>query len=303
MPPQMKRRGRRQRAERPLPVWLTGVLAAGWFGALVWLERRQALRSPQVEPKLRHDGRNLAVAGAGAAVLQLAERPIIAPLTRFVVRRRWGLLQRVRFPLVAEVAAATLVMDYTLYIWHVLIHKVPWLWRFHLVHHSDLDLDASTALRFHFAELALSVPWRAAQVVVIGVGPLALSVWQTFLLSSILFHHSNVRLPIGLERLLGRVLMTPRLHGIHHSIVREEANSNWSSGLTIWDRLHGTLRRNVPQQAITIGVPSYRDPAALTLAKVLAMPFGAERLEWRLPDGAQPIRRAGQQAGREELQA
>ena len=99
---------------------------------------------------------------------------------------------------------------------------------------------------------------------------------------SILFHHSNVRLPIETERWLGWLIVTPRLHGIHHSIVPEEQNSNWSSGLTIWDWLHGTLKRNVPQDAITIGVPAYREPVEVTLPKVLAMPFGEERPTWRL---------------------
>jgi sterol desaturase/sphingolipid hydroxylase (fatty acid hydroxylase superfamily) len=197
-------------------------------------------------------------------------------------------------PLWAETALAVMLLDYTLYLWHVLVHKVPWLWRFHLVHHADLDLDASTALRFHFAELAVSVPWRAAQVMAIGVSPLALSTWQTFLFCSILFHHSNVGLSIAWERILSRLVTTPRLHGIHHSIIEEEANSNWSSGLTLWDWLHGTLRREIPQQAITIGVPGYRDPGELTLPKVLALPFGEERLTWKEPSGIRPVRAPAQ---------
>src|SRR3546814_2584537 len=107
-------------------------------------------------------------------------------------------------------------MYYTLYVWHLLLHRVPLLWRCHVAHHVDLDLDASTALRFHFAELALSVPWRAAQIVLIGVSPRALSVWQTALLLSVLFHHSNARLPPAMERRLNRLIVTPRMHGIHH---------------------------------------------------------------------------------------
>ncbi len=280
-----------RKKQRALPSWLTTGLAVATFAGLVWLERRQALRQVWVEPKLRRDIRNLAVGGVGAIALHVVERPMVAPLARLVARRRWGLLQRTRLPLWAETAVAVVLMDYTLFIWHVLVHKVPWLWRFHLVHHADLDMDASTALRFHFAELIVSVPWRAAQVVAIGVSPLALSVWQTFLFCSILFHHSNVRLPIGLERRLSRLIVTPRLHGIHHSTLEEEASSNWSSGLTVWDWLHGTLRRNVPQRAIVIGVPGYRDPAELTLPEVLVLPFGEERLGWDNPDGARSVRR------------
>jgi sterol desaturase/sphingolipid hydroxylase (fatty acid hydroxylase superfamily) len=178
---------------------------------------------------------------------------------------------------------AVVLLDYTLYIWHVLTHRVPWLWRFHLVHHVDRDLDASTALRFHAGELALSIPWRAAQIAAIGVPPDALRIWQNMLLLSILFHHSNVELPIDVERLVARIIVTPRLHGIHHSDVPEETDSNWSSGLTVWDYLHRTLRCDVPQQAITIGVAAYATAADVTLANSLALPFGAQRPSLTFP--------------------
>jgi sterol desaturase/sphingolipid hydroxylase (fatty acid hydroxylase superfamily) len=269
---------------RKVPAWLSGPLVVGTFGLLWWLERRRPLRRA-VEPKAGRAARNLAVAAAAAAALRLAEKPAADALTALVERRRLGLLKLVGLPAWLEVAAACVLLDYTLYLWHVLTHRAPFLWRFHLVHHVDLDLDASTALRFHFAELALSVPWRAAQIVLVGVSPLALSVWQTLLFVSILFHHSNVELPAELERRLNRLVVTPRMHGIHHSAVREEADSNWSSGLTLWDRLHGTLRLGVPQDEITIGVPAYRDPAELGLTEVLMMPFGGERPAWQLPGG------------------
>lgn len=250
-----------------------------------------AAAAPQaVEPKLKREGRNLAVAAVSAAALQLTERPLTEWLTALVERCRWGLLKLVRLPTWLEVALAVLLMDYTLYVWHVLMHRAPFLWRFHVAHHVDLDLDASTALRFHFAELVLSVPWRAAQVLVLGVAPLSFSIWQTFLFLSIMFHHSNLCLPLEVERRLNRLIVTPRMHGIHHSIVREETDSNWSSGLTIWDWLHGTLRLNVPQDEITIGVPAYRQPEEVELLKVLAMPFGEERETWLLPGDGRPIR-------------
>lgn len=255
----------------------------GAAGLLVWLERRRPLRGA-VEPKPRREARNLAVAGVGAVALSLTEKPLAEALTSLVERRRWGLLKVIRLPAWVEVALAFVLLDYTLYLWHVLTHRVPFLWRFHLVHHVDLDLDASTALRFHFAELVASVPFRAAQILVIGVSPLAFSVWQTLLMLSILFHHSNVRLPVELERRLNPLVVTPRMHGIHHSDVKEETDSNWSSGLTVWDRLHGTLRLDVPQTEITIGVPAYRDARELGLAQILKMPFAEERPAW-LPQG------------------
>ncbi len=276
-------------AESKVPGWLSGLLVGGTLCALLWLERRRPLRRA-VEPKGRRNARNLAVAALSAAAIQLAEKPITQPLTGLVERRRWGLLKRLSLPVWLEVPLAVALLDYTLYLWHVLVHQVPFLWRFHQPHHVDLDLDASTALRFHFAEMVASVPWRAAQVVVIGVSPLALSVWQTATLVEILFHHSNVELPVEVERWLCRLIVTPRMHGIHHSVVPEETGSNWSSGLTVWDWLHGTLRLNVPQDAITIGVLAYRAAEEVTLPHVLAMPFGEQRDSWRLPGDGRPTR-------------
>ena len=274
-----------------IPSWLSATLILGAFSLLTWLERRRPLRR-EVEPKLTRTARNLAVAGIGAVALQLTERPVALELAALVEQHNVGLLKLLRLPVWLETALAVALLDYTLYVWHVLTHKVPFLWRFHVAHHVDLDLDASTALRFHFGELALSVPWRAAQLIIIGVSPIAYSTWQTFVFLSIMFHHSNVELPIGLERALNRLIVTPRMHGIHHSIVREETNSNWSSGLTIWDRLHGTLRLNVPQDKITIGVPAYREPDDVELLKILPMPFGKQRSTWQLPDDGEPRREA-----------
>jgi sterol desaturase/sphingolipid hydroxylase (fatty acid hydroxylase superfamily) len=179
-------------------------------------------------------------------------------------------------------------MDYTLYAWHVLTHRVPLLYRFHRVHHSDLEMDATTALRFHFGEFVLSIPFRAAQIGVLGVSPRALAAWQRATGAAVLFHHSNLRLPIALERWLSHLVVTPRMHGIHHSIVFEEQDSNWSSGLSIWDTLHGTRRANVPQAAIEIGLPDKRDPRELTTGPLLAMPFGKLPRGWALPDGRSP---------------
>ncbi|MDT5158877.1 MAG: hypothetical protein QOH51_3234 [Acidobacteriota bacterium] len=266
-------------SSRRMPSCLSGALVLGAFGTLVWLERRRPLRRER-ESKLTRTARNLAVAGVSAVALRLTEKPLTDRLTALVEGRRLGLVKRVRLPEWLEVLLAVVLLDYTLYVWHVLTHRVGWLWRFHVVHHVDLDLDATTALRFHFAELVVSVPWRAAQILVIGVSPLSFSIWQTLLMLSILFHHSNVRLHAGVERRLNSFVVTPRMHGIHHSTVLEETDSNWSSGLALWDRLHGTLRLDVPQDEIDIGVPAYREPREVGLKEILAMPFGEERPAW-----------------------
>jgi sterol desaturase/sphingolipid hydroxylase (fatty acid hydroxylase superfamily) len=264
------------------------LIIGGTFVVLTVLERRRPLRHGH-ESKLRRLTRNLVFAGLAAVTVNLLERPVVQPLAGLVERRQWGLLYRRRLPRSLHLTCAVLLLDYTLYVWHVLVHKVPWLWRFHLVHHVDLDLDASTALRFHFGELAASIPWRAAQIAIIGVSPEALALWQNALLVSILFHHSNIELPIAIERMVTKLFVTPRVHGIHHSIVPDETNSNWSSGLTLWDRLHGTLRLNVPQRDIAIGIPAYRDPNEVTLANMIGLPFVPQRPWRRLPGGGEPL--------------
>ena len=232
------------------------------------------------------------MAALSGVALQVTERPLIAALIPIVERRRWGLLKQCSMPRWLEAPTAVALMDYTLYVWHVLMHRWPPLWRLHLPHHVDLDLDASTALRFHFSELVVSIAWRAGQVALIGVSSPAYSAWQKLLMFSILFHHSNVDLPIELEHWLSRIIVTPRLHGIHHSIIRDETDSNWSSGLTLWDWLHGTLKLNVPQQAITIGVPAYRQSRDVSLPKLIAMPFVAQPPSWQLPGNGEPRREA-----------
>lgn len=261
--------------------WLGVPLGLGTFAALVWLENRRPLRR-SVESKTIRNSRNLAIAGIAAAVLQLAERPVVEPLTKFVKRKNWGLLKIIRLPGPLETILAVVLLDYTLYLWHVLTHRMPFLWRFHVVHHIDLDLDASTALRFHFAEMLISVAWRAGQIIIIGVSPRSFAAWQMFLFPSILFHHSNVRLPPDIETKLSRFLVTPRMHGIHHSFVREETDSNWSSGLTVWDWLHGTLKTNVSQKEIVIGVPAYQNPVNVVLPKMLRLPFEKQKSSWLL---------------------
>jgi len=274
-----------------LPPWLTGVVMFGGFLTLAWLERRRPLRRP-TEPKVRREIRNLAIAALGSIVIQGLETPLVNRLTGLVERRRWGLLKQRRLAGWVEVVLGVVLLDYSMYWWHRLNHIVPVLWRTHLPHHVDLDLDASTALRFHFTELLASLPLRALQIAGIGAGPLAFSIWQTLFALSILFHHSDLELVEDTERRLLWLVVTPRMHGIHHSTVRAEADANLSSGLSFWDRLHGTLRVNIPQRELTIGVPAYRDPVEVTFSKVLAMPFAESRDDWRLPGGEVPQRTA-----------
>jgi sterol desaturase/sphingolipid hydroxylase (fatty acid hydroxylase superfamily) len=269
---------KRDRMTRELPRWLNALLVFGTAATVVLLESRRPLRRITQE-KLPRDLRNAAVSVLAAATVALAEKPVVAPLALAVHRKRLGLLKLVRLPAALEILLSIVLLDYTLYFWHYLTHKIPLLWRFHKAHHVDLDMDASTALRFHFGELLLSVPWRAAQVRLLGISPLGLALWQTVTLMEIMFHHCNLRLPFPLERRLCRVIVTPRMHGIHHSVVDVETDSNWSTIFSFPDYLHGTLRLNVPQQMITIGVASCQSPEQVTLPRILELPFLPQREE------------------------
>jgi sterol desaturase/sphingolipid hydroxylase (fatty acid hydroxylase superfamily) len=283
----------RRRSEalgREVPGWVTGALVLGTLATILWLERRRPLR-PSREDKLRRDARNLAMAATTALAVRVGEKPFTSPLATKVHERSWGLVPRLNLPPLLEVALAVVLLDYTLYIWHVLTHRVPFLWRFHRVHHADLDLTTTTALRFHFVEMLLSAPYRVAQVAVIGAAPRSLSVWQTLTLLAILFHHSNVRLPVAIERWLCRIVVTPRMHGIHHSIVQDETDSNWGTIFSVPDYLHSTIRLDVPQRDIDVGIPAFRDAGELRLDDLLLMPFEEQRPSWRLSgDGPKPER-------------
>lgn len=249
------------------------------FLVLLVLENLIPLRRT-VEPKGRRLVRNFTVAATAAIVAELLRLPLLVPVVAWTEAREFGLLHLVVMPPALRIGLAFLLLDYTLWWWHWLSHRVPVLWRFHLVHHVDRDLDASTALRFHFGEHALSVFFRIAQVVLIGAPPAALGLWQAVLFVSIFFHHSNLRLPVRLEAVLVRLIVTPRMHGIHHSDHREETNSNWSSMLSVWDWLHGTMLLGVPQRDVVIGVPAYQNSREVTIGRLLSLPFRRQREDW-----------------------
>jgi sterol desaturase/sphingolipid hydroxylase (fatty acid hydroxylase superfamily) len=206
-----------------------------------------------------------------AATVSALERPIVNRVARTTEARGWGLVHCLPVSPSVRTAIAVVLMDYTLYWWHVLLHRVPALWNTHEPHHIDRDLDSSTAVRFHALEFVASIPWRCAQIAAIGAGPRALALWQKLTLIEVLFHHSNLRLPRNVERLLAAIIVTPRLHGLHHSIVRAERDSNFSSGLSLWDRLHGTARDDFEHDDVTIGLPD--QGREITLAETLALPF------------------------------
>jgi sterol desaturase/sphingolipid hydroxylase (fatty acid hydroxylase superfamily) len=150
------------------------------------------------------------------------------------------------------------------------------------VHHIDPDLDVSTSFRFHFGEVLYSLVFRALQVYVLGISLITYLVYELVFQCATMFHHSNVRLPIVVERALNKIMVTPRMHGIHHSIVKGETNSNYAVIFRWWDLLHGTLRLNVKQSDIVIGVPAYLEPQDNQFLNLLILPFRRQRSYWGL---------------------
>jgi sterol desaturase/sphingolipid hydroxylase (fatty acid hydroxylase superfamily) len=229
---------------------------------------------------------NGTISALALAVAAWLVRPAALSALRWASDAPFGVLHMLPMPPAAQFAVSFLLMDLTFFWWHVANHRVPLLWRFHNVHHIDPDLDVSTAVRFHFGEVALSAGFRVLQVSAIGPSIAMFAAYELVFQANTLFHHSNLRLPIRVERLLNLVLVTPRMHGIHHSQVREETNSNYSVVFSWWDRLHGTLGLNIPQSDIVIGVPGYSDPADNRLAADILLPFHPQRDYWRRPDGS-----------------
>ena len=266
-------------------VFLGGAAATALaFFVLLFLENRRPLRK-QRESRPRRVARNLTAGGISLAVITVLQTPFLVPAARWAAERHFGLLNVMALSAPVRTALAIVLLDYTLWIWHRLNHVVPFFWRFHLVHHVDRDMDASTAFRFHFGEHALSVGYRLAQIVLLGIDPVSLWIWQGLLALSVVFHHSNTRLPVALERSLVKVIVTPRMHGIHHSNYRNETNGNWANLFSAWDYLHGTVLLGVPQDAIEIGVPAYGREEDVTLGRILLMPFVKQRNDWMGEEG------------------
>lgn len=262
---------------------LTG-LAIG----LLVLETRAELRQRK-ESRIKRLKNNAGLATVGLAGLRLALLPSMVSAGRWTEKNRFGLAQILPLPAPFKGILAFLLLDYTNYLWHTLNHRFPLLWRFHNVHHTDLDMDVSTAWRFHVGEVLLSVFFRGGMVAVVGAPASTVLLYEVLYEGATAFHHSNWRLPFHLERMLNKVIVTPRMHGIHHSIVRRETDSNYAVIFSMWDRLHQTVRLNIPQNEIIIGVPAYRNSSEQTPGYLLFLPFTPQR-NWLLPDGTQPDR-------------
>jgi sterol desaturase/sphingolipid hydroxylase (fatty acid hydroxylase superfamily) len=266
------------------PAILTLAVTATVLVALFVLERFIPLRRrcSSVLPRVIL---NLIISAAAFAVAAILVRPAAMATLSWATQKPFGLVHLVALPPALGFIASFLLMDLTFYWWHLANHRIGFLWRFHNVHHIDPDLDVSTGFRFHFGEVTMSAAFRVVQVLLIGISMPAFAVYELVFQANTLFHHSNLRLPIRLERILNKVLVTPRMHGIHHSQVRRETNSNYGVVFPWWDRVHRTLGLNIPQAEIAIGIAGYSLPDDNQLRNALLMPFRKQRDYWRRSDG------------------
>jgi sterol desaturase/sphingolipid hydroxylase (fatty acid hydroxylase superfamily) len=259
---------------------LTAVLLSAAYLLFFGLERARRLRRAKA-PLLPRLLVNIALSaitfGTAAALVQ----PAAGAMLGYTEGRALGLVPLLGLGSAGEIVVAFMLLDLTFYYWHVANHRFAFLWRFHNVHHIDPDLDVSTAFRFHFVEVGLSAGFRAAQVLIIGPSLVVYVAYDLVFQLATLFHHSNIRLPVSLERALNVLIVTPRMHGIHHSDIRQEDFSNWGVVFSWWDRLHRTLRLDVPQEEVTIGIPGYAKPDDNRVLRCLLLPFQAQRDYWR----------------------
>ena len=216
---------------------------------------------------------NISITLLGTAIVR-GLFPVLA-VTFAANETNLGILNQASLPFVLKVFIGVLAFDLIIYFQHVMFHAVPILWRLHMMHHADLDIDVTTGLRFHPIEVILSMGIKIAAVIIIGPPVLAVILFEIFLNGTSMFNHGNMLIPPGVDRLLRLMVVTPDMHRVHHSVVIKETNSNFGFNFPWWDRLFGTYR---PQPAaghekMVIGLSQFRDYKLLTLPRLLVLPF------------------------------
>lgn len=226
-------------------------LVLGAFLSLSIMERRSPLRLLK-----KNYFERLLMNGVISIPTFVATRLILMPsvvgAAKIASHKKFGILQLIPFSCPNRVVTF-LLLDYFVYVWHYLAHNNKFLWRFHYLHHSDEDLTVATAIRFHVMETILIGLFRTALIFLIGASAPIVLFHEVIFRIAVSFHHSNWKLPSKVEAILSKFIMTPSMHGIHHSILEEESNSNYSTIFNFWDRIHGTFKYGIPQSLITIG--------------------------------------------------
>jgi sterol desaturase/sphingolipid hydroxylase (fatty acid hydroxylase superfamily) len=189
-----------------------------------------------------------------------------------------GIFHQVDWPWWVEVIIAVVLFDLVVYVQHVLMHAIPILWRLHMVHHSDVDIDVTTGVRFHPLEITLSMFIKIGAVILLGAAPIAVLIFEVLLNATSMFNHSNVHIPVHVDRILRWIVVTPDMHRIHHSTIPQETNRNFGFNLPWWDRVLGTYLSDPDKghEHMTIGLEHYRDPTRLTWLRLMVLPFVGE---------------------------
>lgn len=246
-----------------------------WAGVLAFMvsEHFFAYRPPTVS-LWRRWLTNLPLSVVNGAVYHLLYASIIFAFIRSAQAGQTGLLNAVALPPWLKLVAGVLILDFFIYLWHLLTHALPLLWRFHRVHHSDLNMDVTTANRFHLGEFLFTGLIRIAVIYTFGIGLEAYIIFEILVNLAVQFHHSSIRLPVWLERAWALLFVPPFLHRIHHSVrIKGERDSNYGVIFSLWDRISGTLTKETDQEKIVIGIGSHRDFNNLGFWRLLAMPF------------------------------
>lgn len=247
---------------------------AGVFGAValleLWVPRRQADYT-----RMQRWPHNLGIVLFNTILLRLLFPVAAMGIAIAAEQKQLGLLNALDPPFLINVIVAILVLDLAIYTQHVVFHRVPLLWRLHRMHHTDTDFDVTTALRFHPLEIVLSMIIKMAIVFLMGAPAVSVLLFEILLNGTAMFNHGNITLPQQFDKWLRRVIVTPDMHRVHHSVEPQETNSNYGFNLSWWDRLFGTYRSQ-PQaghMAMTIGLPVFRDRAEQRLDYLITQPF------------------------------
>ena len=229
---------------------------------------------PQALGRLVRWPNNLGIAALNAVLVRLLFPAAAVGFALWAAAEGWGFFNLVDAPVWLAVVASVLLLDLAIYGQHALFHAVPVFWRLHRMHHADTEFDVTTGLRFHPVEILLSMAIKFAVVVALGAPPVAVLIFEVVLNATSLFNHGNVRLPGKLDRVVRWVLVTPDMHRVHHSVLREETDSNFGFNVPWWDRIFGTYcaQPAAGHDAMTIGIPDFRDPREAWLDRMLIQP-------------------------------
>ncbi len=248
----------------------------GSFAALLVImalwETRRPRRAP-AHPKSQHWLTNLSLLAVDALLVRLLLGAGAYATALYAEQHGWGLFNLAAWPIWMEFLLVWLLLDFALYLQHVLSHALPVFWRLHRVHHSDLDFDLTTGVRFHPLEILVSMLYKMAIVVALGAPPWAVLVFEVILNAASVFNHGNVHIPEKIDRWLRLFIVTPDMHRVHHSSVVNETNSNFGFSISLWDRLCGTYRAQpaLGQLGFEIGLKEYR--ARLGFFDLLLLPL------------------------------